>query len=65
MDETNKGTLNGGLNLGGSCALSRLDDVGVDVRLRALPMKTWVPPKGTQYPYSIEAASGPQPATLM
>ena len=35
MDESNKGTLHGGLNPGGSCTLSRLDDVGVDVRLRA------------------------------
>ena len=35
MDETNKGTLHGGLNSGGSCTLSRLDDVGADVRLRA------------------------------
>jgi hypothetical protein len=35
MDETNKGALHGGLNPGGSCTLSRLDDVGAGVRLRA------------------------------
>ena len=35
MDATNKGMLHSGLNLGGSCTLSHLDDVGVDVRLRA------------------------------
>ena len=35
MDETNKGTLHSGLNPGGLCTLSRLDDVGADVRLRA------------------------------
>ena len=35
MDETNKGVLHGGLNLGGSCTLSRLDDVGAGVWLRA------------------------------
>ena len=35
MDETNKGTSHGGLNPGGSCTLSRFDDVGADVRLRA------------------------------
>ena len=35
MDPYNKGTLHGGLNSGGLCTLSRLDDVGADVRLRA------------------------------
>ena len=35
MDETNKSVLHDGLNLGGSCALSRLDDVGAGVRLRS------------------------------
>ena len=35
MDKSNKGALHGGLNTGGSCTLSRLDDVGADVRLRA------------------------------
>ena len=35
MDETNKGMLHSGLiGLGGSCALSRLNDVGAGVRLR-------------------------------
>ena len=34
MDETNKGVLHDGLNLGGSCTLSRFDDVGAGVRLR-------------------------------
>ena len=35
MDETNKGMRHGELNQGGSCTLSRLDDVGAGVRLRA------------------------------
>ena len=35
MDESHEGTFHGGLNSGGSCTLSRLDDVGADVRLRA------------------------------
>ena len=35
MDESNEGVLHGGLNPGGSCTLSHLDDVGADVRLRA------------------------------
>ena len=35
MDDTYEGTVYGGLNLGGSCTLSRLNDVGADVRLRA------------------------------
>ena len=34
MDETNKGMLRNGLNLGGLCMLSRLDDVGAGVQLR-------------------------------
>ena len=34
MNKTNKGGLPGGLDLGGSCALSRLDLVGADVWLR-------------------------------
>ena len=35
MDETNKGVLHGRLNPGGSCMLSRLDDVGAVVRFMA------------------------------
>ena len=35
MDEPNKGALHGGLNPGGSCSLSHLDNVGENVRLRA------------------------------
>ena len=35
MDESHDGTIHRGLNPGGSCTLSRLDDVGADVRLRA------------------------------
>ena len=35
MDETNKGVLHDGLNLGGSCTLSRLDEIGAEIRLRA------------------------------
>ena len=35
MDATDKGMLHSGLSLGGSCTLSRLDDVGAGVRLRA------------------------------
>ena len=69
MDETNKGTLHGGLNLGGSSTLSRLDDVGAGVRLRArfadLADEDVIPAKGTRYSYSIEPASGPQPTSLM
>ena len=34
MNKTNEGGLPGGLDLGGSCALSRLDLVGADVWLR-------------------------------
>ena len=34
MDASHEGTLHGGLSSGGSCTLSRLDDVGADVRLR-------------------------------
>src|SRR3982750_3843850 len=35
MDETHEGVLHSGLNLGGPCTLSRLDDVGAGIRLRA------------------------------
>ena len=35
MDESHEGTFHGGLNTGGSRTLSRLDDVGAGVRLRA------------------------------
>ena len=35
MDASHEGTLHGGLSPGGSCTLSRLDDVREDVRLRA------------------------------
>ena len=35
MDATHEGTLHGGMSPGGSRTLSRLDDVGADVRLRA------------------------------
>ena len=35
MDATHEGTLHGGLSPGGCHTLSRLDEVGVDVRLRA------------------------------
>ena len=35
MDESHEGMLHGMLNLGGSRTLSRFDDVGADVRLRA------------------------------
>ena len=35
MDESHEGMFHGGLNSGGSRTLSRLDDVGADVRLRA------------------------------
>ena len=35
MDDTYEDMLYGGLNLGRACTLSRLDDVGADVRLRA------------------------------
>ena len=34
MSKTHKSVLHGDLNLGGSCTLSRLDDVGAGVRLR-------------------------------
>ena len=36
MDDTHENKPCLGLNLGGSCTLSRLDEVGADVRLRAL-----------------------------
>ena len=35
MDESHESTIHGGPNPGGSRTLSRLDDVGADVRLRA------------------------------
>ena len=35
MDELNEDVLHHGLNPGGSCMRSRLDDVGADVQLRA------------------------------
>ena len=35
MDDSHEGTLHGRLNPGRSRTLSRLDDVGADVRLRA------------------------------
>ena len=35
MDATHEGTPHGGLSPGGSRMLSRLDEVGADVRLRA------------------------------
>ena len=35
MGEPDEDTLHGGLHSGGSCTLSRLDDVGADIRLRA------------------------------
>ena len=35
MDKSREGTIHGRPNPGGSRMLSRLDDVGVDVRLRA------------------------------
>ena len=35
MDASHEGTLHGRLSPGGSRTLSRLDDVGADVRLRA------------------------------
>ena len=35
MDESYERTLHGGLNPGRACTLSRLDEVGADVRLRA------------------------------
>ena len=35
MDDTYENMFYGGLNLGGACTLSRLDDVGADVWLRA------------------------------
>ena len=35
MDASHGGTLHSGLSPGGSRGLSRLDDVGADVRLRA------------------------------
>ena len=35
MDDSHEGTLHGWLNPGGSRTLSRFDDVGADVRLRA------------------------------
>ena len=35
MDKSNEGALHDGLNPGGLCTLSRLDDVGADVRLRS------------------------------
>ena len=49
--------------------LSRLDDVGADVRLKArladLADEDVDSAEGTRYPYSIEPVSGPQPASLM
>ena len=35
MNDSHEGMLHGRLNLGGSRTLSRFDDVGADVRLRA------------------------------
>ena len=35
MDKSNEGALHGGLNPGGLCTLSRFDEVGAGVRLRA------------------------------
>ena len=35
IDESYECTLHGGLNPGRACTLSRLDEVGADVRLRA------------------------------
>ena len=69
MDEPHEGVLYSGSNLGRSCMLSRLDDVGAGVRLRArfadLADEDVNSAEGTRYPYSIEPASGPQPASLM
>ena len=35
MDDSHEGTLHGRFNPGGSCTLSRFDEVGAGVRLRA------------------------------
>ena len=63
MDASHEGTLHGGLSKGGSRTLSRLDEVGADVRLRArladLADEDVDYTEGARYPYSIETASGP------
>ena len=69
MDDSHDGTLHGRFNLGGSRTLSRLDEVGADVRLRAriayLADEDVDSMKGTRYSYTIEPASGLQPASSM
>ena len=69
MDTSYELTLHGGLNLGRTRMLSRFDEVGADVRLRAqfadLADEDMNSANWTWYPYSIEPASGPQPASSM
>ena len=69
MGASHKGMLRGRLSSGGSRTLSCLGDVGEDDRLRAqladLADEDVDSAEGTRYPYSIEPASGPQPASSM
>ena len=69
MDTSYERTLHGGLNPGWTRTLSRLDDVGADVRLKArftdLADEDVDSAEGDPVPYSIEPASGPQPASSM
>ena len=55
MDDSHEGTLHGRFNPGESRMLSRLDEVGADVRLRArftdLANENVNATKGDRYPY--------------
>ena len=69
MDASHESTLQGRQSPGGSRTLSRLDDVGADVRLRGrladLVDEDVDSTEGDPVPYSIEPASGPRPASSM
>ena len=69
MDKTNKGTLHDRLNPGRPSTLSRLDDVGADVQLRALfadlANEDVDSAEGDPVPVLDEPASGPQPESSM
>ena len=69
MDASHESTLQGRQSPGGSRTLSRLDEVGAEVLLKAqlanLANENVDSAEGTRYPYSIEPASGPQPASSM
>ena len=63
MDDSHEGTLHGRFNPGGLRTLSRLDEVGADVRLRArfadLANEDMNSAEGDPVPYSIDRPRGP------